>query len=122
MDIINVMFPDLINYLADKKLDLVFVIKLMDYIFNKLEIDEKNDMQVSSYIHNIKAINNLYKLFSLTKEYEPTELNAFSDEAVHDLLDQPARITKFKTFRVSTLEKYNKDLIPMFDEYRGGKF
>lgn len=122
MDIINSMFPDLIEFLADKKLDLVFVIKLIDYIFNSLELSIDDEVQVTSYIHNVKIVNNLYMLFSLTRDFEPIELNAFNNDVVQDLLDNPSRIEKFKEFRVKTLEKHSSDLVPMFQEYRGGKF
>lgn len=122
MDIINVMFPDLINFLANKKLDLVFVIKLMDYVFNSLDIDIKDDVQVVSFVHNIKILNNLYVLFSLTSEFETMELNAFNNDAVQSLIDDPTRITNFKSYRIKILEKHSSDLLPMFEEYRGGKF
>lgn len=122
MDIINTLLPDLVVFMADKKLDLVFIIKLIDYLFSELEIDVKDHQQVSSYIHSVKILNNLYSLFSLTKDFEPTELNAFNNEVVQGLLDDPSRIKKFREFRTTILVKYDPDLIPMFEEYRGGRF
>lgn len=122
MDIINQLLPDLVEFMADKRLDLVFIIKLIDYLFSELEINIENHDEVSHYIHSIQILNNLYMLFSLTKDYEPKEMNAFDNDVVKSLLQDPNRITKFREFRVSILEKYNSDLVPMFEEYRSGKF
>ena len=122
MDIINQLLPDLVEFMADKKLDLVFIIKLIDYLFSELEINIESHDEVSHYIHSIQILNNLYMLFSLTKDYEPKELSAFDNDVVKSLLQDPNRITKFREFRVSILEKYNSDLVPMFEEYRSGKF
>lgn len=122
MDIINALLPDLVDFMADKKLDLVFIIKLIDYLFSELDINIDNHEEVSSYIHSVKIINNLYILFSLTKEYDPKELSAFDNEVVQGLLEDSSRIKRFREFRASILSKHNPDLVPLFKEYREGKF
>lgn len=122
MDIINNIFPQLTQFVMSKNVDLIFVVKLMDYLFNELDLNVKNDAEVTSYVHNIKIVNNLYSLLSLTTHYEPTELNAFNNEAIQTLIDEPNRIPKFKEFRLKTLQKHNADLMPMFKEFRQGKF
>lgn len=122
MDLINNIFPHLTKFALTKDVDLIFIIKLMDYLFNDLSINVKNEVEVSAYVHNIKILNNLYMLFSLTSHFEPTELNAFNNETIQTLLDEPNRIPKFKEFRLKTLRKHDAELMPMFKEFRSGKF
>lgn len=122
MNLVNLLLADAVKFLAEKDQDLVFVIKFIDYMFSTSEVNTESDVEVSTFVNNIRILNNLYKLFGLITGYSDKERTAFNDEKIIELLDAPSRIAGYQKFRLGLQTKYNADLISLYDEYREREF
>jgi len=122
MNLVNLLLADAVKFLAEKDQDLVFVIKFIDYMFSSSEVNTESNVEVETFVNNMRILNNLYKLFGLITEYSDKERSAFDDENIISLLDESNRIAGYQKFRLGLQNKYNADLISLYDEYREREF
>jgi len=122
MNLVNLLLADAVKFLAEKDLDLVFVIKFIDYMFSTSEVNIEQPLEVDTFVNNMRILNNLYMLFGLVTNYTDKERSAFGNENIIALLDSPDRIAGYQKFRLSLQEKYNSELISLYDEYRSKEF
>lgn len=122
MNLVNLLFADVVKFLAEKDQDLVFIIKFIDYMFSTSEVNIQQEAEVETFVNNMRILNNLYRLFGLITDYSDKERTAFNDENIVALLDQPDRISGYQKFRLGLQNKYNADLISLYDEYREREF
>lgn len=122
MDLTNPLFANLIKFMANKDQDLVFLVKFLDFILCGAEINAESELHIQTYINSTRIVNNLYVLLRLTVNLTDKERKAYDDAAVIDLADNPERIAGFQAFKRTLHDKYNPELIELFEEYREGKF
>lgn len=122
MDLTNPLFANLIKFMADKNQDLVFLVKFLDYILCGAEINPESELHVQTYINSTRIVNQLFILLRLSTNLTDKERKAYDDAAVIALADKPETIANFQAFKLTIHEKYNTELIDLFDEYREGKF
>lgn len=122
MNLVNLLFVDVIKFLSEENQDLVFVIKFIDYMFSISAVNIEHSLEVETFVNNIRILNNLYKLFGLITKYEDKERIAFNDDKVIVLLDEPNRIAGYQKFRLGLQEKYNKEDIALYEKYREQEF
>lgn len=122
MNLVNLLFADVVKFLAEKDQDLVFIIKFIDYMFSTSEVNTQQEAEVETFVNNMRILNNLYRLFGLITDYSDKERTAFNDENIIGLLEEPDRIAGYQKFRLGLQNKYNTDLISLYDEYREREF
>jgi len=122
MNLVNLLLKDAVKFLAEKDKDLVFVINFIDYMFSSSEVNIESDVEVETFVNNVRILNNLYKLFGLITNFTDQERSAFNDENIMILLEESSRIAGYQKFRLELHKKYNADLIPLYDEYRELQF
>lgn len=122
MEIINLLFKDIVPFVYEKEQDLVFLLKFTDYIFADLDLDIESEEEVQFFIRNSRIVNELYKLLGLTTNLTDVQRKAYDTEYLMTMLDQPQRLIKLKEFKVSLHRELDPELTELFEEYRKGKF
>lgn len=124
MEIINSIFVEAVGFFIDKELelDLVTLIKLIDYIFASLDLDVDSEEEVQFFVQNVRVMNELFKLLGLTSSLTDQQRKAYDTDVLMSVLDSPERIIKMKEFKVSLHHELDPDLAEIFAEFRKGKF
>ena len=124
MEIINNIFKEAVGFFVDKglELDLVTLIKLVDYIFASLDLDTDSEEEVQFFVQNVRVMNELFKLLGLTTNLTDAQRKAYDTDILMSVLESPERIIKMKEFKVSLHHKLDPDLAEVFAEFRKGKF
>lgn len=116
--VINYLLKDLIQFAASKNLDLLFVVKLCDYLLANINVNFENDEELVSYVESQLIISKLCLLLGVvTTEFSDTERTAYNEKIITDLLHQPERLEKFKEFKLSLYSKYYSSDIQLINSY-----
>lgn len=119
MNLINLLVKDIVPFAANKNLDLHFIIKLIDYRLASININTDNEIEVETYINNIRILNTLILLLGLLTEFDDKERKAYDNELLIQMLEQPSRLIKYKEYKLSVIKNKFKDDINLFEEYIG---
>ena len=122
MSFLNLLFKDIVKFAAENDLDLVWLVKFIDYVFASVTVDHTKEVEVQSYVTNSRILNHLYMLLGIATHYNDSSRTAYSEEKLIHLLDHPEDIAKMQAWKLKIHRAYNADLIPLFDQYRGDKF
>ena len=124
MEIINNIFAQAVDFFVDKKLklDLITLIKLIDYMFAVIDLDVDSEEEVQFFVQNVRVMNELFKLMGLTTNLTDQQRKAYDTDILMSMLDSPERIIKMKEFKVNLHHELDSDLTELFDEFRNGKF
>lgn len=117
MNLVNLLVKDIVKFAAEHELDLCFVVKLIDYRLASISIDINNETEVETYINNVRILNNLFLLLGLATEFNDTQRKAYNNDLLMDTLDQPDRLIKYKSFKVSVIKDKFADDVDLFEEY-----
>lgn len=117
MNLINLLVKDIIPFAADKNLDLHFIVKLIDYRLTSIEINTDNNIEVETYINNVRILNTLVLLLGLLTDFDDKQRKAYDNELLIQMLEDPSRLIKYKQFKLSVLEDKFKEDIDLFKQY-----
>lgn len=117
MNLINLLVKDIIPFAAQNNLDLLFIIKLIDYRLTTIEIDTENEYEVDTYINNVKILNSLFMLMGLAKNYSDQERTVYDNEVISKLADEPNRLIKYRNYKLTVIKNQCANEIEKFDEY-----
>ena len=57
MNLVNLLFADVVKFLAEKDQDLVFIIKFIDYMFSTSEVNIEQEAEVETFVNNMRILN-----------------------------------------------------------------
>lgn len=117
MTLINLLVKDIVPFAASKELDLVFIIKLIDYRLASIGIDITNDTEVETYINNVRILNNLFLLFGLATNLSDHQRTVYNNDLLVQIMDEPERLIKYKEFKLSVIKKEFTEDVKLFEEY-----
>lgn len=117
MNLINLLVKDIVPFAAQNKLDLLFIIKLIDYRLTIIEIDIENEYEVDTYINNIRILNSLFMLMGLAAHYSDKERTVYNNDIFIKLSEDPTRLVKYREFKRTVIETQCKEYIEIFKEY-----
>jgi hypothetical protein len=118
MNLMNLMVKDIIPFAAANNLDLLFIIKFIDYRLATISINIDDQFEVDTYVTNVKTLNSLITLMGVTANYSDEERKAYNNEVLMKAVENDAsRVLKYKQFKLSVIMEKCKDLISTFDEY-----
>lgn len=117
MNLINLLVKDIIPFAAQNKLDLLFIIKLIDYRLATIEVNIEDEYELDTYIQNIRILNSLFILMGLATNYSDLQRKAYDNESLKIIVNEPSRLEKYKTFKLSIIEEHSKEDIIKFKEY-----
>lgn len=117
MTLVNLLVKDIIPFAAEKKLDLCFIVKLVDYRLASIGINIEDPNEVETYINNVRIINNLFLLLGLATDFSDVERKAYNNDLLIATMDDPARLIKYKDYKLSVITKNFADDVVLFEEY-----
>jgi hypothetical protein len=117
MNLINLLVKDIVPFAAQNKLDLLFIIKLIDYRLATIEVNIEDEYELDTYIQNIRILNSLFILMGLATNYSDLQRKAYDNESLKIIVNEPSRLEKYKTFKLSIIEEHSKEDIIKFKEY-----
>lgn len=117
MNLINLLVKDVVPFAANKNLDLHFIIKLIDYRLASININTDSEIEVETYINNIRILNTLILLLGLLTEFDDKERKAYDNELLIQMLEQPSRLIKYKEYKLSVIKNRFSADIDLFEEY-----
>ena len=117
MTLINLLVKDIIPFAADKNLDLIFIVKLIDYRLASIGIDINNTTEVETYINNVRILNNLFILLGLATDLTDLQRKAYDNNLLVQTMDDPKRLLKYKDFKLSVIQDKFEDDVHLFQSY-----
>ena len=117
MSLVNLLVRDIVQFAAERELDLCFVIKLIDYRLASIEINIEDTTEVETYINNVRILNSVFMLLGLATDFTDQQRKAYDNDLLMPMLDEPERLTKYKTFKLSVIKARFADEIELFEEY-----
>lgn len=117
MNLINLLVKDIIPFAAQNNLDLLFIIKLIDYRLATIEVNIEDEFELDTYIQNIKILNSLFMLMGLATNYSDMQRKAYDNESLKLIVNEPARLLKYKSFKLSIIEEHCKEELDLFQKY-----
>ena len=69
MHLVNLLVRDVVQFAAERELDLKFVIKLIDYRLASIGINIEDSTEVETYINNVRLLNNTFLLLGLATDF-----------------------------------------------------
>jgi hypothetical protein len=118
MNLMNLMVKDIIPFAAANDLDLLFIIKFIDYRLATIDIDITNSFEVDTYITNVRTLNSLIILMGITTNYSDAQRKAYDNEVLMKAIEEDfSRLIKYRQFKLNVIVEQCKDLIFKFDEY-----
>lgn len=121
MNLINLLVKNIIPFAADNNLDLLFIIKLIDYRLTTIEVDIENEFEIDTYILNIRILNSLFMLMGLATDYTDAERKAYDNDVISQLINEPSRLLKYKEYKLSVIKARSKDELELFNKYIEGE-
>jgi hypothetical protein len=120
MNLINLLVKNIIPFAADNKLDLLFIIKLIDYRLTIIEVNIEDEFEIDTYIQNIRILNSLFILMGLATNYTDAERKAYDNDVISQLINEPSRLLKYKEYKLSVIKTRSKDELELFNKYIEG--
>ena len=115
------MLKDMIKYCKEEDEDLIFILKLIDYVFSIVKVDIDSDKEVQSFVNNTRILANLYTLMGLTMDLSDRQRAAYDSAYLTNLIVEPKKILGLQQFKLKLHRSVNADLIPKFEDYRASK-
>ena len=117
MHLVNLLVRDVVQFAAERELDLKFVVKLIDYRLASIGINIEDNTEVETYINNVRLLNNTFLLLGLATDFTDHQRKAYSNELLMPMLDEPERLQKYKDFKLSVIKAQFAEDIELFKEY-----
>jgi len=117
MNLVNLLVRDIVQFAAERELDLCFVIKLIDYRLATIAINTEDTTEVETYINNVRILNSVFMLLGLATDFTDQQRKAYDNDLLMLMLDEPERLNKYKTFKLSVIKTQFADEIELFEEY-----
>jgi hypothetical protein len=117
MNLINCLVKDIIPFAYEEKLDLHFIVKLIDYRLASITVDLDTDHELETYVSNIKILNTLFISLGLATNYSETDRKAYNNTLLVSLLNEPSRLEKYKEFKLKVINENCASDIPLFNKY-----
>lgn len=117
MNLINVLVKDIIPFAAHKNLDLHFITRLIDYRLSSVSVDINSDIEVETYISNMRILNSLFTLLGLGTNYTDKQRKAYDNNLLIEILDNPSRLEGYQKFKMSIINEHCKDELLLYEEY-----
>ncbi len=117
MNLMNLLVKDVIPFAAQNNLDLLFIIRLIDYKLTIIKLNEDSDFEVDTYLNNVKILNSLFMLMGLATDYSDKERMAYDNNVVSALSGNKERFIKYREYKLSVIKERCAEYLEKFEEY-----